>query len=360
MLSSTNGPIDHARTIWKNCLASTARSPSSSAAPACSAARWRRAGASRRHGRRRRPQRRTRARTRRGNRKSSAARRRFLPVDVTQRTSIEDSARRSQSSNSAASTFSSTAPASIPPRRISRSPTRIGNACSTQPAGTHWGCQIFGAHMVEPAAARFSTSAASRPHLPLSRVFAYSASKAAVVNLTQNVAREFAPHERARQRSLPRLFPGRAEPQDPRPTARSKTSCAKRRWPASASRTSSSARPAAALAQGRQLHHRRGDLRRRRLHGHALGTTALPELDVADSAWILPALGLSIGALALTTWVRVKIAAVVLGGAWLTVLGAAAVYESAPISTSNLAPFAAGGQIVCATLAVGGAVVLLF
>ena len=31
-------------------------------------------------------------------------------------------------------------------------------------------------------------------HTPLSRVFAYSASKAAVVNLTQNVAREFAPH----------------------------------------------------------------------------------------------------------------------------------------------------------------------
>jgi NAD(P)-dependent dehydrogenase (short-subunit alcohol dehydrogenase family) len=30
-------------------------------------------------------------------------------------------------------------------------------------------------------------------HLPLSRVFAYSASKAAVVNLTQNVARELAP-----------------------------------------------------------------------------------------------------------------------------------------------------------------------
>ena len=29
-------------------------------------------------------------------------------------------------------------------------------------------------------------------HLPLSRVFAYSASKAAVVNLTKNVAREYA------------------------------------------------------------------------------------------------------------------------------------------------------------------------
>ena len=31
-------------------------------------------------------------------------------------------------------------------------------------------------------------------HLPLSRVYAYSASKAAVLNLTKNVARELAPH----------------------------------------------------------------------------------------------------------------------------------------------------------------------
>ena len=52
--------------------------------------------------------------------------------------------------------------------------------------------------------------------LPLSRVFAYSASKAAVVNLTQNVARELAPHKRARQRALPRLLSRRAEPQDSR------------------------------------------------------------------------------------------------------------------------------------------------
>ena len=44
-------------------------------------------------------------------------------------------------------------------------------------------------------------------HLPLSRVFAYSASKAAVVNLTQNVARELAPH-RVRVNALaPGFFP---------------------------------------------------------------------------------------------------------------------------------------------------------
>jgi NAD(P)-dependent dehydrogenase (short-subunit alcohol dehydrogenase family) len=61
--------------------------------------------------------------------------------------------------------------------------------------GTHWGCQIFGRHMAESGHGGAILNIGSvTAHLPLSRVFAYSASKAAVVNLTQNVAREFAPH----------------------------------------------------------------------------------------------------------------------------------------------------------------------
>ena len=44
-------------------------------------------------------------------------------------------------------------------------------------------------------------------------MFAYSASKAGVLNLTRNVAQEFGTQGRARQRHLPRLLPGRAEPQ---------------------------------------------------------------------------------------------------------------------------------------------------
>ena len=78
--------------------------------------------------------------------------------------------------------------------------------------GTHWGCQIFGAHMADAGGGSILNIGSVTADLPLSRVFAYSASKAAVVNLTQNVARELAPHERARQRALPRLFSGRAEP----------------------------------------------------------------------------------------------------------------------------------------------------
>jgi NAD(P)-dependent dehydrogenase (short-subunit alcohol dehydrogenase family) len=56
----------------------------------------------------------------------------------------------------------------------------------------HWGCQIFGQHMAEAGGGSILNLASVSAHLPLSRVFAYSASKAAVVNLTQNVARELA------------------------------------------------------------------------------------------------------------------------------------------------------------------------
>ncbi len=57
----------------------------------------------------------------------------------------------------------------------------------------HWGCQVFGKQMAAVGSGSILNVASVSSHLPLSRVFAYSASKAAVVNLTQNVARELAP-----------------------------------------------------------------------------------------------------------------------------------------------------------------------
>jgi NAD(P)-dependent dehydrogenase (short-subunit alcohol dehydrogenase family) len=57
----------------------------------------------------------------------------------------------------------------------------------------HWGCQLFGQHMSEAGGGAILNVGSVSAHLPLSRVFAYSASKAAVINLTQNVARELAP-----------------------------------------------------------------------------------------------------------------------------------------------------------------------
>lgn len=57
---------------------------------------------------------------------------------------------------------------------------------------THLGCQVFAPQMAQQDQGGAILNLGSvTSHLPLSRVFAYSASKAAVVNLTKNVAREY-------------------------------------------------------------------------------------------------------------------------------------------------------------------------
>jgi len=58
---------------------------------------------------------------------------------------------------------------------------------------THLGCQIFAPYMAtQKLGGSILNIGSVTSHLPLSRVFAYSAAKAAVVNLTKNLAREFA------------------------------------------------------------------------------------------------------------------------------------------------------------------------
>ena len=96
--------------------------------------------------------------------------------------------------------------------------TKIGIACSqTNLTSTHLGCQIFGRHMAESGRGGAILNIGSvTSDRPLSRVFAYSASKAAVVNLTQNVARELAPHNVRVNAICPGFFP-------PSRTARSST-----------------------------------------------------------------------------------------------------------------------------------------
>lgn len=57
----------------------------------------------------------------------------------------------------------------------------------------HQSCQVFGRHMVERKSGSIINVASISTPVPLSRVFAYSASKAAVVNYSKNLAREFGP-----------------------------------------------------------------------------------------------------------------------------------------------------------------------
>ena len=72
---------------------------------------------------------------------------------------------------------------------------------------THLGCQIFGGHMASLGGGAILNIGSVTADKPLSKVFAYSASKAAVVNYTRNVARELAP-KRVRVNVLcPGFFP---------------------------------------------------------------------------------------------------------------------------------------------------------
>ena len=77
---------------------------------------------------------------------------------------------------------------------------------------------------------------------PLSRVFTYSMAKAAVHNLTKNLAREWGPLGIRCNVLVPGLLPGGAEPADPHARAGRPRSSATPRWGGSATPTSWSAR----------------------------------------------------------------------------------------------------------------------
>ncbi|MEI8309692.1 MAG: SDR family oxidoreductase [Verrucomicrobiota bacterium] len=68
-------------------------------------------------------------------------------------------------------------------------------------------CQVFGPTMVSAKKGSIINIASVSAHLPLSRVVAYSAAKAAVLNLTQFLAREWAPHGVRVNSLTPGFFP---------------------------------------------------------------------------------------------------------------------------------------------------------
>jgi NAD(P)-dependent dehydrogenase (short-subunit alcohol dehydrogenase family) len=74
--------------------------------------------------------------------------------------------------------------------------------------GVFLGCQVFGRHLVERGAGGSIINVGSMSGLvPLSRVFTYSATKAAVHNLSKNLAREWAPRNVRVNVLVPGFFP---------------------------------------------------------------------------------------------------------------------------------------------------------
>lgn len=66
------------------------------------------------------------------------------------------------------------------------------NILAVQLTGTMLGCQVFGGYLVEQKRGSIITISSASAGPPLSKAFTYSAAKAAIKNLTQNVAREWA------------------------------------------------------------------------------------------------------------------------------------------------------------------------
>ena len=58
--------------------------------------------------------------------------------------------------------------------------------------GTVLSCQVYGAHMLAQGKGSIITISSASAGPPLSKAFAYSAAKAGIMNLTQNIAREWA------------------------------------------------------------------------------------------------------------------------------------------------------------------------
>jgi NAD(P)-dependent dehydrogenase (short-subunit alcohol dehydrogenase family) len=70
------------------------------------------------------------------------------------------------------------------------------------------GCQVFGRYLVDRGTGGSIINLGSMSGLvPLSRVFTYSATKAAVHNLSKNLAREWAPHRVRVNTLVPGFFP---------------------------------------------------------------------------------------------------------------------------------------------------------
>jgi NAD(P)-dependent dehydrogenase (short-subunit alcohol dehydrogenase family) len=81
------------------------------------------------------------------------------------------------------------------------------NILAVQLTGTMLGCQVFGGHMLTAGKGSIVTISSASSGPPLSKAFTYSVAKAAVKNLTQNVAREWATRNVRVNALRPGFFP---------------------------------------------------------------------------------------------------------------------------------------------------------
>ena len=131
----------------------------------------------------------------------------FLPVDVMARESIEALLAQTLASHGRVDMLVNGAGVNHASPYLDLPDADWERVIDSNLRAVHWGCQVFGRAMADAGGGAIVNIASVSAHLPLSRVIAYSASKAAVVNLTQNVARELAPRKVRVNALCPGFFP---------------------------------------------------------------------------------------------------------------------------------------------------------
>jgi len=115
----------------------------------------------------------------------------FATVDVTSRESIENLLRAALEKTGRVDILVNCAGVNFGSPFLDHPGEQWDRVMAINLKGVFQACQVFARHMVEAGGGSIVNIGSVTSHLPLSRVFGYSCSKAAVLNLTRNIAQEF-------------------------------------------------------------------------------------------------------------------------------------------------------------------------
>jgi NAD(P)-dependent dehydrogenase (short-subunit alcohol dehydrogenase family) len=130
-----------------------------------------------------------------------------LPLDVTKRKNHEDALGRIMEEHGRVDILINGAGINAPTPFLDISLKEWRAILSVHLTGTFLGCQVFGKHMIENKKGSIINISSASAGPPLSKAFTYSVAKAGIKNLTQNLAREWAPYGVRVNALRPGFFP---------------------------------------------------------------------------------------------------------------------------------------------------------
>ena len=193
----------------------------------------------------------------------------FVPVDVTSRQSLHDMLETILEKSGGVDILINGAGTNSPTPFLEISEDEYARIIDTNLTAIFRACQVFGQYFVDEMRPASIINLGSISGLnPLSRVFTYSASKAAVHNLSRNLAREWADKDIRVNTLVPGFFPAE---QNRKVLDESRVLDILRQTPASRFGNADGAHrsdPASSLTESWLLHHRHGNDRRWRVPGN--------------------------------------------------------------------------------------------